>query len=161
MNSLFQPLSTYRFSVVMALRTAAQPNCCFQNAWEVISELPAYFAHGSYVEGWLVLEWEGHVLVIEHGWACLPDTRIIDPSIIFLIGPKEPLAYFPGVTYTRQEALAFRGEMLPRVCTTHGADGMRHPGYHTAYAHAWRFAQSLATHSRPEKRLILQRALAL
>src|SRR5260370_34272665 len=161
MENTFQPLPTYRHSMFMALRTNARPNCCFQNAWEVGSELPDYFALGSYVEGWLVLEWEDTVVLVEHAWACLPDMRIIDPSIIFLVEPETPLAYFPGVLYRRQATLAFRGEMLPRVVHTHGVDGMRHPGYKAAYDQAWRLAQSLASQVRPSRRVIVQRAIVL
>ncbi|HEU5377489.1 MAG TPA: hypothetical protein VFV38_18865 [Ktedonobacteraceae bacterium] len=153
----FSPLSTYGLSVFLAALTAAEPNCCFQNAWEIISALPHLDA--TYVEGWLVLAWEDAILVIEHGWACLPDARILDPSIIFLVGPKEPLASFAGVTSTPQEALAFRGEMLPRVCTTHGPDGMGHPEYKAAYDQALRLAQSLASQTRPHRRVIIQRAI--
>lgn len=159
MNSTFQPLPMYRFSVFLALRTAAQPNCCFQNAWEVVSELSEYFTQGSYVEGWLVLEWDDSVLLLEHGWANGPNGRIIDPSIIFLVAPDTPLAYFPGVCYSRAETLAFRGEMLPRVSTTHGGDGMRHSGYKTAYEQGWNLAQTLAAQAHPARRVIIQRAI--
>jgi hypothetical protein len=85
-HSHLRPLKAYRFSRLVAFLTDAVPNACFQNAWEVMSELPQWFVQGAYIEGWLVLEWEEKILVIEHGWTCLPDDQIVDPSIIFLVG---------------------------------------------------------------------------
>src|SRR5581483_8973289 len=115
MNTQWQPLETYDFSCLVAFLVGSQPNSCLKDAWEALINLPHWFHHGRYVEGWIVIEVASEVLVIEHAWCLLPDGKVVDPAIIFLIDRQQSVMYVPGVTYSWEETLAFEGELLPRV----------------------------------------------
>jgi hypothetical protein len=135
-------MMNYNLSLTFAFMSNAQPNECYCNAWEVVAH---HLESGFYIEGWTVLEVDREVQLIEHGWVKLDDGTIIDPSIIFIIGPDTPIRYFPGVTYSRHEALAFEGLMLPQVrFTRYGNDGMLHPEYKKAFEDAHAHARGLS-----------------
>jgi hypothetical protein len=152
MDKPLKTLETYDFSQQIALISGAEPNSCYNNAWNALINLPEWFRQSRYVEGWIVLEARDEVLLIEHGWRMLPDGRVVDPAIAFLIGPDEPIVYFTGVEYTWEETLAFEGELLPRVRTTHGSEGMQHSDYKAAYAAALSVANDLSVaYDPPEK----------
>ncbi len=158
MDKPLKTLETYKFSQQVALVSGAEPNSCFKDAWNALINLPQWFRQSKYVEGWIVLETGDEVLLIEHGWCMLPDGRVVDPAIVFLIGPGDPIVYFTGVEYTWDETLAFEGELLPRVRTTHGSDGMEHNDYKTAYDAALSVANDLSAAYTPPKKLTIHTA---
>ena len=159
MDKNLQTLETYNFSALVAFLAGSQPNACFKDAWEALINLPQWFRHGTYVEGWIVIELASEILVIEHGWCMLPDGRVVDPAIVFLIGPEQSVIYFPGVAYTWEETLAFEGELLPHVWeTSKGGDGMQHPAYKAAYEEALKIATRLSITYDPHKKLAIHTA---
>lgn len=160
MDTPLKRLETYVFSLQIALISGAEPNSCFKDAWNALINLPELFHDSTYVEGWIVLETSDEVLLIEHGWCMLPDGRVVDPAIVLLIGPQDPVVYFAGVEYSWEETLAFEGELLPRVRFTHyGNDGMAHPDYKAAYGAAFSVAKDLSVGYEPPKKITVHVAL--
>ena len=151
-------LETYAFSLQIALLSGAQPHACFADAWNALIDFPQWFRHGAYVEGWIVLETKHEIFVVEHGWITLPDGRVVDPALVFLIGPGDPVVYFTGVEYTWQETHAFEGELLPRVWETHGSNGMEHGAYKAAHDAALEIATVLSNAYDPAKKMMMYTA---
>jgi hypothetical protein len=136
-------LTTYELSLYVAQLSGAQPNHCFHAAWEAIIN---FVSDGSYVEGWIVLEIDDEIEVIEHAWCTFSDGTIVDPAMVLVVGPEVPMLYFTGIEYTREEALSFEDEWLPRVrFTQYGDDGMDHADYKAAYDNALARAEERAT----------------
>jgi hypothetical protein len=159
MDKPLKTLETYAFSQLVALVSEAEPNSCFKDAWNALINFPQWFRQSKYAEGWIVLERSDEILVIEHGWCMLPDGRVIDPAIVLLIGPQDPVVYFTGVEYTWEETLAFECELLPRVRFTHyGSDGMGHTDYKAAYDAALSVAKDLSVGYEPSKKITVHTA---
>src|SRR5262249_21378592 len=145
MNETPKTLTAYSFSLLIALLSGAQPNCCFKDAWQAFINLPQWFLSGRYVVGWVVLVIECEAGFIEHAWCLLADGTIVDPAIVLLVGPEVTVQYFTGIEYTRSQALSFEDELLPRVrFTRYGDDGMGHPDYKAAHSSALTLAQDRA-----------------
>jgi hypothetical protein len=142
-------LTTYELSLYVAFMSGAQPNHCFKDAWEALINLPQLFrGGGTYVEGWIVLEVNDEIEVIEHGWCTLPNGTIVDPAIVLLIGPEVAVQYFSGLEYSWEETLAFEHELLPRVRhSQYGSDGMEHADYKAAHDDAITEAEMRAADS--------------
>jgi hypothetical protein len=147
-------------SLRVAVVVEAQPNGCYLNAWLAVLSLPDLFSKGHLIEGWMVLETESTVEVIEHGWCELADGRIIDPSLPFLIPTGEHISYFAGVRHRQEEVRALEGQMFPqaRFDGQYGEDGLGHPQYRAAYQAAVEKAQWLASHRQPEKEVVIEPA---
>ncbi|MEO6892096.1 MAG: hypothetical protein ABI324_24175 [Ktedonobacteraceae bacterium] len=126
---------------------------CWRNAVLAMCHFPEMFATGYYHEGWIVVPLGPTIKVCEHGWCSLADTRI-DPSIVLITPPQQPVEYFSGMALSHahlRQTLA--GRTLPLVChTDYGPDGMEHAGYKAAYDQAMKRACDLATeqHLSPE-----------
>jgi hypothetical protein len=141
-------LTTYEISLYIAFMGGARPNSCFKDAWEAFINFPQWFRRGTYVEGWVLIEVNDEIEVIEHGWCTLPDGTIVDPAIVLLVGPDVPVLYFTGIEYTWEETLSFENEWLPRVrFTQYGSDGMEHADYKAAHDDAKAEAQMRAADS--------------
>jgi hypothetical protein len=159
MDKPLKTLETYAFSLQVALMSGAEPNACFKDAWNALINFPELFRQSRYVEGWIVLETSNEVLLIEHGWCMLPDGRVVDPAIVLLIGPDEPIVYFTGVEYTWEKTLTFEGELLPRVrFTYYGSDGMEHSEYKAAHEAALSVANDLSSAYDPPKKMTIHTA---
>ena len=126
-------------SFLAAYHIQAQPYRCWRNAALAVHLLPEVFADGGrYVEGWIVLPRQHHLAIIEHGWCQLADGTIVDPSILLVEQPSQPIFYFAGLTLTPEQVQEqWPGAVLPLVChSKYGRDGMQHPGYRHAYEQA-------------------------
>lgn len=134
----------YVLSLMVALHTGARFGHCYQNAYPAFFVFPALFGpHGHFVEGWIVFEDRGNVVLMEHGWL-MSDDRIVDPTLVLVIDAGEPVYYFPGVLRGRAELEALENELFPHVrFSDFGADGMGHPAYRAAYEAARAKASSL------------------
>ena len=143
-------------SLWLGAEIGAQPHQCFVNAWRVLIEFPDRFERdGRFVEGWFVIDLEDEVVVNEHGWCELADGTIIDPFILLLVSPDQPVFYFPGVIRTWKETEALEGELLPHVRFdgVSGPDGMGNSAYKAAYEAARARAIALANTPIPPKKL--------
>lgn len=111
-------------------RVKAVPKACWRNSVKVIRWLKD--PGSSYVEGFVRLDYLGHI-VVEHGWVELSDGTIIDPTI-----PDKDVTYFPGVRYSREEVLGKKQSEPPFVWGgKHGWGGFGHPEYRKAHEKAW------------------------
>ena len=131
---------------------------CYENVYSAFFAIPDLFSpDGTFVEGWLVFEdGEHRVVLMEHGWIVSNNQHIVDPTIVLMIGPAQPLFYFPGVVRSWLETDALNNELFPHVrFSSFGEDGMGHSGYKGAYAAAQRQAHTLLT---PAKQFIEVRA---
>ena len=153
----------YDLSWGLALMIGARPHECYATAWDALIDHPDLFRDGSFIEGWLLIECESEVLVIEHGWCSQSDGQIVDPSIVLLVEDTRRVQFFPGVRRTWAETEALDGEMFPHVRfdEEHGEDGMGHLDYKAAYELAVQAATDLATSSIPPKTLTIQTAQPL
>jgi hypothetical protein len=147
----------YALSLMIALTTGARFGYCYQNAYPAFFAFPQLFnPHGLFVEGWIVFEDQGRVVLMEHGWLVSNRKHLVDPTIVLALDYGQPLYYFPGVFRSWQETDALDNELFPHVrFSDYGADGMGHPGYREAYETAWHKAHSLLT---PAKEFIEVRA---
>lgn len=138
----------------IAAETDAQKNCCAANAWRALIEFPELFREGGHlVEGWLVIEEQQQITLVEHVWCELADGHIIDPSILLLLPETTPFFYFPGLLRDYAETEALEGELFPHVRFDglHGDDGLGHPGYKAARDAARRKAYERALARKPPK----------
>jgi len=136
----------YELSVMIARVIRAEPLRCWRNAALALLSLPQLFSSGTYVEGWIVIPKERNIVVCEHGWTMLPEGGVVDPSIVLLERPDQPLFYFPGFELS-QERLSqhIAGKILPLVChSQYGEDGMGHRDYAQSYTRACQCARELA-----------------
>ncbi len=134
---------------VVSLRVAAlvqaQPHECYQSAWLALIRLP-WLSEGWLVEGWAVDEYDHCIAVFEHGWLEVERAGkrcVIDPSILFLPRLATP-AFFAGVRYTRSEAVAMQGQIMPHVRFDQASapDGFGHRGYAQAFCDALSHAEA-------------------
>lgn len=147
------------YSLQALQRIHAVPNCCFDNAWKTFRSFPDTFRHGRFVEGWIVFDMEHEVVLNEHGWCELADGRIVDPSILLLVDPEQPVYYFLGVTRSWEDIEALLREdegkdiLLPHVRFDgkYGADGLGHPSYRAAHEAARHKVLQLAQAADPPK----------
>jgi hypothetical protein len=150
-----QDVLSIKLSLYALLAIAAQPNHCFENAWRTFLSSPKHFKQGRCVEGWIVFDLEREVVLNEHGWCELQDGTIVDPSILFLVDPDQPVYYFPGVTRDWQEMQTLvQGQCIfpyVRFDGKHGADGLGHPRYKAAHEAALRKVDHLAHAQTPAK----------
>lgn len=134
-------------SFLAAYHVQAQPYRCWRNAALAVHLLPELFADGGcYVEGWIVLPRPHHLAIIEHGWSQLADGTVVDPSILLVEQPSQPIFYYAGLTLSSEQMQEqLPGAVLPLVChREYGRDGMQHAGYRQAYEQAWQQARILA-----------------
>jgi hypothetical protein len=146
------------FSLRVAITIGADPNTCFDNTWRMfIQYFPEIFKpHGSFLEGWWVIDLPDQVVMNEHGWAEFPDGTIVDPTVVLLVDPDTPIYYFPGVTRTWEEveALVQAEKWFPYVrFGAYGEDGLGHPGYKAAHDAAKQKLLSLANATYPPKQM--------
>lgn len=153
----------YDLSLRVAPAIGARPHECFANAWSAFIELPDLFRGGTFVEGWLLIECEQEVQIIEHGWCVLPDEQIVDPSIVLLIEDNQRVLFFPGVRRTWRETEALEGEFFPHVRFDgkHGDDGLGNPDYNAAYETAVQIATTIAASATSPKTLTVHTAQPL
>ena len=86
----------------------AIPKNCWQNAVKVVLKLDDY-ADASYVEGIVCLDGRTQM---EHGWVCLPDGTVIDPTL-----PRHTGAYFPGLEFRGRSGIEeFQATTQGRAC---------------------------------------------
>jgi hypothetical protein len=149
-----------KFSRFMALAIGAEPNTCFDNVLDLfLKAFPDLFSpHGKFVEGWYVVDLDDEVVLNEHGWCELPGGTIIDPTVVLLLPPKQPVYYFPGVERSWQEVheiVQKKDIWFPYVRGSgmYGEDGLGHPTYKAAYKAATQKVISLATAHRPPKHM--------
>lgn len=143
-------------SLSLALAIGAEPNTCFDNVLRMFKDFPEIVAEGRMVEGWYVVDLDDEVVVNEHGWCELADGRIIDPTVVLLLSPSQPVYYFPGVQRSWQEVhdLVQKDDVFfpyVRCEGTYGEDGLQHPVYRAAHEAARQKAFSLARGTQPPK----------
>lgn len=153
----------YELSQFVALGTEAVPHCCAKNAWRALICVPdLFFPTGEYIEGWMVYETETQVMLVEHCWTELapgPVRHIVDPSIVFLVRPGQPVRYFVGVRRSWRETEALEGELFPHVrFDRYGEDGLGHPGYRAAFEQARHYGSELAKAASPPRDLAIHTA---
>lgn len=141
------PALDYALSLLVALQTGAVWGLCYDNAYHAFLGLPRlFYPRGTFIEGWIVFEDAGRIALMEHGWLVRDTRSIIDPSIVLVTEPGQPVDYFPGVSRSWAEAEALENHLFPHVrFSGFGADGMGHTGYKAAYRAALRRARALAT----------------
>ncbi len=151
------PALDYVLSLLVAAQTGAVWGRCYDNAYSAFLGLPElFFPHGTFIEGWIVFEDANRIAVMEHGWLVRPGGRLVDPTIVLVTGPGQPVSYFPGVARSWAEAEALENQLFPHVrFSDYGEDGMGHPDYRAAYKAAVRRAQALLG---PGKELVEVRA---
>ena len=139
----------YQLSLEVARLIRAQKHRCWYNARDALAQLPALFLLAWYVEGWVVVPTEQEIQVIEHGWVEYRGGRIVDPSIVLLIGEDQHIDSFPGIKLSRllmQEVPLDLILPLARL-VSQSNDGLGHPDYKAAYdatlARAEQFALTL------------------
>jgi len=147
----------YALSLMIALSIRAQFGYCYRNAYPAFFAFPQLFEpRGQFVEGWIVFEDQGRVVLMEHGWLVSNRRHLVDPTIVLALDNGQPLYYFPGVVRSWQETDALNNELFPHVrFSDYGTDGMGHPGYRAAYEAARHQAHSMLT---PAKKFIEVRA---
>ncbi len=136
----------YVLSMLVAGSIGAESFRCWRNAALAVMCLPNLFAAGFYVEGWIVLPRQSRIAIVEHGWTTIPDLLIIDPTMVLMEKPSQPVSYFPGYVLSREQlSELLSGSIVPLVRhTAYGDDGMKHSGYRAAYEQAWETARALA-----------------
>jgi hypothetical protein len=151
------PALDYVLSLLIAMQTGAVWGRCYDNAYGAFLGLPElFFPHGTFIEGWIVFEDAGRIALMEHGWLVRGGQSIIDPTIVLVTEPAQPVYYFPGVARSWAEAEALENQLFPHVrFSDFGEDGMGHPGYKAAYTAALRRARALVV---PGKELVEVRA---
>ncbi len=139
-------VNDYAFSLMLSLHIGARWGHCYENAYPAFFAFPQLFEpHGRFVEGWVVIEDQDNLVLMEHGWLGSGE-HIIDPTIVLGVEPGQPVYYFPGVLRARAELEALENEFFPHVhFSDYGADGMSHPDYRAAYEAARQKASSLLT----------------
>jgi hypothetical protein len=152
-----KPVLDYKLSLMVAFITDAQPNYCYANTWHAITDL-AMLQDAQLIEGWIVLEQEMRVLLIEHCWCETADGLIVDPSIVLLFPQSQPVRYFSGIRRDQFEVKMLTCRDLPYVRSvgTYGSDGMGHTDYRAAYHAASAQASAWVSESDPPKSLIVQ-----
>jgi hypothetical protein len=158
-----QAYLAYSTSFLMALLMGARPNCCFDNAWRLfLRSFPeVFYPDGKFIEGWYVLDFPEKVVMNEHGWCELPDGTMLDPTVVLMVPPDQPVFYFPGVTRSWEEVhtLVQEEQWFPYVRgAEYGEDGLGHPGYRAAYEAAKRKVAELANAASPPKTQVYLRA---
>ncbi len=147
------------FSLKVAITIGADPNTCFDNTWRMfIRYFPEVFkAHGTFIEGWWVIDLPDQVVMNEHGWAELADGTIVDPTVVLLLDPETPVYYFAGVARRWQEVdtIVRAEQWFPYVrFGAYGEDGLGHPAYKAAYDAARQKLLSLAQATQPPKQIL-------
>lgn len=147
-------------SLLFARAMRANPHTCFSNVIDMMLHyLPETLSTaGKLVEGWYVVDLEDEVVINEHGWYALPDGQILDPTVVILVPPEQPVYYFPGVERTYKEVktiLQQKEAWFPyvRCVGTYGDDGLGHSDYAAAYEAARQKALALAHACKPPKRM--------
>lgn len=150
----------FDFSLSLALAIGAEPNTCFDNVLDMFLQyFPDLFSsRGKLIEGWYVVDLDDEVVLNEHGWCEFPDGTIIDPTVVILLPPEQPVYYFPGVERSWQEVKTIakkKDSWFPYVRGSgmYGEDGLGHPTYKAAYEAATQKVFSLANTSSPPKRM--------
>jgi hypothetical protein len=146
------------FSLKAAITIGADPNTCFDNTWRMfIRYFPGIFkTHGTFIEGWWVIDLPDLVVLNEHGWAELSDGTIVDPTVVLLLDPDIPVYYFPGVARNWQEVdtIVREEQWFPYVrFGAYGEDGLGHPAYKAAHDAALQKLLSLANATHPPKQI--------
>jgi hypothetical protein len=143
-----QIITTYDVidSLWLATAVEAKPLRCWRNAALAVVRFPDVFVGGSYIEGWIVLPRSREIILVEHAWCTLSDNRRLDPSLVLVEKPAQPVFFFAGLEIASADLLSrIQGQTLPLVChSDYGEDGMQHPGYRQAYLDAWDAARRLA-----------------
>jgi hypothetical protein len=123
----------------------ALPKLCWRNALRVVQKLDEY-ADASYVEG---IACVNGCTPIEHGWVCLPDGTVIDPTI-----PKRPGVYFPGLEFRGREGIAeflaiprARAYKEPPFFYAFGWGGEHSPGIRKAWEQGWAYLRERHPHA--------------
>jgi hypothetical protein len=149
----------YALSFLISAQAGAVWGHCYENAYPLFFAIPTLFEpHGLFVEGWIVFEDAGRVVLMEHGWL-VSGERIVDPTIVLAVEFGQPVYYFPGVFRARAELEALENEFFPHVrFSDYGDDGMQHAGYRAAYEAAQQKARELLVDG---KNLVEVRATAL
>jgi len=152
---------SYERSLAVALATGAEAHWCYANAWNALQEIP-FLRDAALVEGFLVLEQPTCLSVIEHGWCAGADARIIDPSLVLLVGPTHPVWYFPAIWHNQAARQALSCDDLPsgRAYGTPSNEGWRHPDYQRAYQAAFTWAKRRAQAANPHKKLVVEWSIA-
>ena len=151
------PQVAYEWSLAVALATGALPNYCYDNVWHAMTELEE-LTDAFLIEGWVVLEQEHSISLVEHCW-CEHENRIIDPSLVLLVGREQAPTYFAGIRRDRSEIRFLTCEQLPRVRSlgSYGYDGMGHTGYRAAFGAAYKYAATCASpHGSSIKPIVVQ-----
>jgi hypothetical protein len=136
----------YHRSLVLAALIGAQPFRCWRNAALTMILFPKLFERGTYVEGWLVIPRSHRVDLVEHGWVTLPEVGILDPSLVLIEDPEQPVLSYPGFEIPGNRfAHEVDRHIFPLVCNSQdGKHGMGHRGYRESYRLARQRAQQLA-----------------
>jgi hypothetical protein len=124
-------------SLFVAASIAAEPNACWGNAWDALVDFPDFFLGGAYIEGWLVIETETEIHIIEHGWCHMADRCVVDPTIVFLAGDWRTACYFAGYRLSScQVAQIATGRTIPLPVVRNSGyreNGLEHADYRCAY----------------------------
>ncbi len=152
-----QDVLSFHLSHWASIVTDAVPNRCFDNAWRTFCSFPEIFFKGKFVEGWIVFDLDTEVVLNEHGWCQLPNGTIVDPSVLLLVEPDQPVYYFSGVErdWAEMKVLINEEKELPyvRFDGKHGEDGLGHPVYKAAYETAREKMYHLANATHPPKKM--------
>jgi len=152
-----RPMLAYELSLAVAFSTRALPHYCYANVWHAMTECDV-LQDAHLVEGWIALESEAQISLIEHCWCECKGLLIVDPSIVLLAGCEMQVCYFPGIRRSRREVLSLACSELPSVHSVgiYESDRMAHTEYRAAYLAAYEHALALASLHHPPKKLIIQ-----
>jgi hypothetical protein len=132
-------------SVRVGKMIRALPKLCWRNALRVVQKLDEY-AEASYMEG---IACVNGCTPIEHGWVCLPDGTVIDPTL-----PKRPGVYFPGLEFQGREGIAefdatpqARAYKEPPFFYAFGWGGEHSPGMRDAWEQCWAYLRERHPHA--------------
>ncbi len=143
------PELAYVLSMVVSSQTRAKWGHCYENIYPAFFAYPPlFYPFGRFVEGFVVFidEDSNQVVLMEHGWLVDNESQIIDPTLVIVLMPFQPVFYFPGVTRSWSELRVLENELFPYVQQSgYGDDGMEHPAYKAAYEAAREKAQSLVS----------------
>lgn len=139
-------VTDYNLSLMVAMHIGARWGHCYENAYSAFfAFLPLFEPHGTLVEGWIVFEDKGNVVLMEHGWL-QGSGHLIDPTIVLVVDPGQTVSYFPGVLRGHRELEMLENELFPHVrFSDYGDDGLSHCEYRVAYEAAQLKARSLLT----------------
>jgi hypothetical protein len=103
----------------------AERKACWRNVLLALLSVEE-LADFHYVEGWVF-----YGIPFNHGWLQNEVGEVIDPTLT-LGEIQGEIQYFPGKTYSAEEAQALLDIRLPAV-ENDGRGGFTHPGYRAAY----------------------------